>query len=156
MLSAIFSFPFLIANGFSILLLLLALRMRKAARLLLSLLFFGAAFFNVYKAMTSPGAYMYYGDVVVFPLYEQFIKGVFSQHIQFYVIGIAVLQAFIGAFILSKGWMCRIGLSAAVIFLVAIAPLGTGAAFPSSIVMAAACVALLEKLNDAALPEVSS
>jgi hypothetical protein len=56
---------------------------------------------------------------------------------------IAVGQALIGALVLLSGRSLRLGLVGAIVFLVAVAPLGTGAGFPATLILAWAAGLLL-------------
>ncbi len=144
----------LLSNGVSLLLLMLAIWRPVVARWLFCILFIGAAFFNTYTAIVHPEKYLLYADLTALPMYEQFIRGAFSRHITTYIIAIAIGQLLTGIYIGSSGQLYKAALAGAIIFLLAIAPLGAGSAFPCSIVMAAACMVLLRKGADATLLEI--
>jgi hypothetical protein len=150
----IFSPEYLISNGISIVLLLLALARPVTTRVLLCLIFTAAGFFNGVAAFMHPEWYLTYADVAAIPSYERFINGAFSRHITAYVLAIAIGQLSIGIFVGFKGWMQKSALAGAVVFLVAISPLGAGAAFPCTIILAAACMILLFRGSDETFTEM--
>ncbi|MRG45317.1 hypothetical protein GFS24_09330 [Chitinophaga sp. SYP-B3965] len=150
----IFSPEYLISNGIAAVLLLLTFTRPATARSLLCILFTGAAFFNGIAAFMHPEWYLSYADIAAIPSYERIINGAFSRHITAYVLTIAIGQLSIGIFIGSKGWLQKTALAGAVVFLLAISPLGAGAAFPCTIILAAACVVLLFKHSNETLPEI--
>jgi len=139
----IFSPEYMLSNAFAIVVLLLAIKRPFGARALLLMLFAGAALFNIYMATRHPEKYLVYGDLAAFPLYETFIKGSFSRHIMAYVLPIAIIQLLISTGLFMKGKWQHIALIGAIVFFVAIAPLGAGAAFPFTIILAIACLVLL-------------
>jgi len=76
-------------------------------------------------------------------VYKQFIRGWFSYHVTEVVGFIATCQALIAFSMLLKGWWLITGATGAIIFLLAIAPLGVGAAFPFSLIAAAALYCII-------------
>lgn len=143
----IFSPAYLMANLIGLLILIAAVVKPNIARIFLITIFIGAAFFNGAIALREPGLFMAYGDMAVFPVYEQFIYGAFEDNITAFVLSIAGCQLITGMLIAARGRLLKTGLAAAIMFLVAIAPLGAGAAFPCTLLLAAACIILLFKAN---------
>lgn len=141
----IFSPESILSNAVALIFLILALKRPVTARTLISILFIGAACFNGYTAVAHPNAYMEYADLAALPVYETFIRGPFSLHITLYILAIAIAQFAVGICIAGRGTLSRVALTGAIIFLVGIAPLGAGSAFPCSLVLAAACTVLLRK-----------
>lgn len=141
----IFSPESVLSNAISLLLLILAFNRPLTARTLISILFIGAACFNSYTAIVHSEKYMVYADLAAIPAYEKFIRGAFSRHISTYILPIAIAQLAIGICIAGRGALSRAALAGAIIFLLAIAPLGAGSAFPCTVVLAAACMVLLLK-----------
>jgi len=141
----IFSPESVLSNAISMLLLILALKRPVTARTLMSILFIGAAFFNGYTAIIHPGTYMVYAELAALPAYESFIRGAFSRHISTFILMIAIAQLAIGICIAGREVLSKAALAGAIIFLLAIAPLGAGSAFPCTVVLAAACAVLLIK-----------
>lgn len=141
----IFSITYLIANAISLLVLTAAAIWPAVARLLLSLIFIGAALFNAVMAVIHPELFTVYGAMTPSPVYEEFIYGAFQNNITAIVMSISICQLATGFFIAAGGTLLKLGLFAAVFFLVAIAPLGAGSAFPSTLLLAAAAVILFFK-----------
>jgi hypothetical protein len=144
----------MISNGISLLLLLLAIRRPVTARISLSLIFIAAALFNGIAAFMHPEWYLSYANIAAIPLYERIITGAFSEHVTAYVLAIAIGQLCIGIFIGYKGPMQKLALIGAIIFLLAIAPLGAGSAFPCSLLLATACLVLLCRKSTATFREI--
>lgn len=133
-------YPYLFSNLFAIVTLLLAIQSPKAARWILAAVFGMAAVANTRMAAVSPFDYLAYADLALLPIYQDFIRGPFSQHVQEIVLTIAIGQAVISLAFAIGDRLLPIGVIGAVIFLAAIAPLGVGSAFPFSIFFAAAAV----------------
>jgi len=141
----IFSLNYLIANVISLVVLIMAVFWPVIARYLLTLIFIGAAFFNAIMAIREPELFMVYGAMTTSSVYEQFIYGAFHENITAIVVSISICQLVTGIFIASRNALLKPGLLAATIFLLAIAPLGAGSAFPSTVLLAVAAVILLFK-----------
>ena len=122
-----------ISNAAAFLILWTAWKHPRLARLLLFLLFSWASWKNWTTALHDPQFYLEYADLSFLELYKQFIHGWFSSHIREAVGFVATCQALIAASMLLKGWILKLGVIGAIIFLLAIAPLGVGSAFPFSI-----------------------
>lgn len=125
--------PWLISNLVAVLLLLASWRSERWGRLLFSLLFVGAAIVNWNTSLQHPEWYLEYADLSFSALYKDFVQGWFSRHIREMVGTIAVAQALLALALWSRGWLLQTALMGGIIFLLAIAPLGVGAAFPFSI-----------------------
>lgn len=149
-----FSFPFTVTNILAIATAIMAMRWPTLARILLGTIFIGAAFVNTYTALANPQVYITYGELTPSEVYRSIILGPFSQHPQRYVLIIAACQLFIGAATWYKGQIMRVGMIGAILFLLAIAPLGMGSAFPSTLIMATAFGILLTKKIDFNIYEV--
>ncbi|MDH3430393.1 MAG: hypothetical protein OEM60_02655 [Gammaproteobacteria bacterium] len=130
--------PILITNGVAVGLILLALWWPRLTRALFAVIFFAASLFNAYTALTTPEAYLDYAGMAALDIYRDFINGPFRAHTQTLVYLIAAGQMFVGALLTQEGFLCRLGVVGGVVFFVAIAPLGVGSAFPSTLLMAAA------------------
>lgn len=127
---------YIISNAISLLILGLSWKTQRAARLLLFLIFVWASWTNWNEAIVAPLFYLNYGHLTFSELYRRFIIGWFSTHITQAVGLIATCQALIAFSILLKGWMFKTGAAGAIIFLLAIAPLGVGSAFPCTLILA--------------------
>lgn len=150
----IFSPESVLSNAISLLLLILALKRPVTARTLISILFIGAAFINGYTAIDHPEIYLGYADLAALPAYETFIRGNFSRNITAYILTIAIAQLAIGFCVAASGRLSKTALAGAIIFLLAIAPLGAGSAFPCTLVLAAACAILFIKRQPQTLMEI--
>jgi len=139
---------YIIANAFAIILLLLAWKQPRISRALFSILFFWACYTNWHVALTKPDDYLFYANLTFSNAYRDFIYGWFSNHILLMVGFIATCQGLIAISFLLKGWIYRIGSLGAIIFLLAIAPLGVGSGFPCTIIMATALYVLVREKPD--------
>lgn len=140
-----YTVAYIITNVIAILTAVIAMLWPNVGRVFLSGIFIGAAAFNAFTASANPGLYLQFGELTTSGLYRSFILGPFSSHVQAYIFIIASCQVLIGAFFLYKGKLMKTAMLAGVVFLVAIAPLGIGSAFPSSLILATALVILLRK-----------
>src|SRR5215204_2451151 len=115
----------------------------RATRLAFLLLFGWASWTNLTTAINTPQVYEDYANTAFLDLYTDFIRGWFSDHIVEAVTVIALGQAIIAFSLILKGWAFKAGTIAGIVFLVAIGPLGTGSAFPCTLIMALAMSFLL-------------
>jgi hypothetical protein len=134
-----------ISNVVAVLQLIASVKWPRIARLSFFLLFAWASWTNWRTSQQNPQVYLEYADLAWITSYEDFINGWFSKNIQLAVGFVATCQALIAIAMLLKGWIYSAGCIAAIIFLVSILPLGIGAGFPSTGIMALACYILLKK-----------
>ena len=127
----------------SVVMVIISLRLKTLGRILFSLIFLWAGFYNLRTAFIRPDEYLGFAHFTYSEWYHSFITGIFSHHITLIITAIAIGQIAIAILIALRGRAVILGLAGAVIFLVAIAPLGTGSAFPSTILMAIAAILLL-------------
>jgi len=139
---------YIIANTFAIVSLLLAWKQPRIARALFSILFIWACFTNWHVALTRPNDYLFYANLTFSDTYKAFILGWFSNHILQMVGFIATCQGIIAISFLLKGWIYQAGSIGAIIFLLAIAPLGVGSGFPCTVTMAIVLYLLLREKPD--------
>ena len=137
-----------ITNLFAIVSALMAMRWPTIARVLFGSMFICAAVANSYIATSHPAAYLSFGELTLSGLYRSIILGPFAEHVQLYVLIIAACQLFIGIFTCYRGPLMTAAMIGGIVFLVAIAPLGEGSAFPSTLIMAIAFLILLFKKID--------
>jgi hypothetical protein len=143
-----FAAPHIASIVVGALLLVAAWRRPLLARALYFALFTWAAFTNFWTATVRPHVYLEYASLAVLGVYRDFILGFFAEHIQLLVMSVAACQALV-AFGLAVGRpFARIGLVGATCFLVAIAPLGVGSGFPSTLLLAGGAI-LLWRRSDA-------
>ena len=134
---------YFISNAIAIIMLWAASRRVRLSRLLFFLIFAWASWTNWRTAVGNPESYLGEADLTFFALYKQFILGWFSQHILAAVGFIATCQALIAISMLLKGWLLKLGGIGAIVFLLAIAPFGVGAAFPCTVILARAMYLVL-------------
>jgi hypothetical protein len=128
--------PYIGSNMFSILLSIVAALSPQVCRWVFVVMFLGAGIFNAFMAIRQPSMYVdVYGPLAVLELYSSFIYGLFSQYTTAIVLAIAAGQLVVGTLLLTRFGVGALG---GIIFLVAIAPLGIGSAFPATLIMAAA------------------
>lgn len=131
----------IISNVVAALILVVAWRWRNVGRLLFVLLFLWAAQINLRTAILTPTAYLDYARWAI-PPYRAFILGPFARHITAFVAVIAVGQLAIAVLVALRGAAVRLGVLGALTFLLAIAPLGRGSAFPFSLIAGGAAAVL--------------
>ena len=144
----IYLIAYVISNLFALTLLILSFKHVKLARLFFFLLFGWASWANATTALNSPNDYLNYADLTFLPAYKNFIQGWFSMHIRALVGFIAIAQALIALSLLLKGRAYKLSVISAVIFLVAIMPLGIGSAFPCTMILAIAMAKLYKDHNE--------
>jgi len=131
------------SNMVAILQLIAAIYWPRIGRISFALLFAWAAWTNWHTSQQHPEFYLDYAQLAWSTWYIQFIRGWFATHIQATVGLIAICQALIAFSMLLQGWIFKAGCTGAIIFLVAILPLGTGAGFPCTAIMAVAIYRLV-------------
>lgn len=122
---------------------LIALKWPRAAQWLFFLLFVWASYTNFFTSQRTPEVYLEYADLTWSEWYRTFINGWFKTHIKLVVGCVVVYQALIALSMLAKGRIFRTGAWGAILFFLAIAPLGVGSGFPSTVIAAGAMVILL-------------
>ena len=138
----------LISNGVAILQLVAAIKWPRIARFSFFLLFAWAGWTNWQTSQQTPQFYLDYGDLTWSGWYRDFITGWFAEHIKPAVGFIAACQCLIAVSMLLKGRAFKTGCIGAILFLVAILPLGVGAGFPCTAIMAIALFILLQKQSN--------
>jgi hypothetical protein len=136
--------PYTISNVVVLLFLLAAIKKPKLARLLFCVLFAWACWMNYTTSHNNPADYLSYADMAI-PVYKSFINGWFKDHITVMVTLISIGQGAISLGMLLKGWWVRLACIGAIIFLMGIAPLGVGSAFPFSLTASFAAYFILKK-----------
>jgi hypothetical protein len=144
----VYLIAYIISNAFALLVLFFSWRHIKLSRLAFVILFGWASWANWTTALNSPGDYLDYVSLSFFPLYKQFIEGWFSNHILLVVGFIATAQAFIAISLLLKGRIYKAGIIGGIIFLISIAPLGVGSAFPCTLLLALALGMIYKNHNE--------
>jgi hypothetical protein len=134
-----------IANLVAILQLVAAVKWPRIARLSFFILFAWASWTNWKTCLQNPLVYLEYADLTWSNTYKNFINGWFANNITLAVGFVATCQAMIAIAMLLRGWIYSAACIGAIIFLLAILPLGIGAGFPSTAIMTIACYILLQK-----------
>jgi len=116
---------------------------QEIARLLYFLLFLWAGCWNTYLASAHPEEYLTYAPLAYSTAYRSFILGYFASHVTAIVGAIALGQLAIALLVAGRGRAVQLGLLGAIVFLVAIVPLGVGAGFPATVIMAAGAAVLM-------------
>jgi hypothetical protein len=124
-------------------------RWPNAGRLAFVLLFLWAGAWNLRTAIVEPLVYLDYGSLTVSDAYRDFIRGPFARHVTPIVSAIALGQLAIAVLVALRGAAVRLGLLGAIVFLLAIAPLGVGSGFPATLIMTLAAVVLLRRRHAA-------
>lgn len=133
---------FIISNLVAIFSLLAAWRWPRFSRLLFSVLFAWASIVCWITVINDPNVYLQYADLAVLSSYREFINGWFSDHVFLTIALIATLQALVSISLLLRGWIYKTGCVLAIIFLLAILPLGLGSGMPCTLLMAIAVTRL--------------
>ncbi|PKL75458.1 MAG: hypothetical protein CVV27_15285 [Candidatus Melainabacteria bacterium HGW-Melainabacteria-1] len=144
--------PWIITNLLAIALLSGVFRRPRVVQALLSLLFVAAAGFNASLALSTPEVFISgFGPYAAW-FYQPFIYGFFAEHTALLVCAIAVGQAAVGLLLLTGGASARLGMLGGILFLLAIAPLGIGSAFPATLALAASMYHLYRQPLGHSLP----
>lgn len=136
------------SNLIAILQLTAAIRWPRLSRLSFFFLFAWACWINWTEARNNPQEYLNYAHFAWISWYREFIRGWFMNHIPVTVSVIAVCQGLIAISMLLKGRIFQLGAVGSIIFLLAILPLGLGAGFPCTAIMAAAMFLLIKSHKD--------
>jgi hypothetical protein len=121
------------SNIFALLLVVIAAAWPKVARVLFSVLFLGAGVWNLFASFTMPAFYVAtYGHLAT-PPYAAFIFGPFAANPALFVVPIALGQLTIGVLAMGTGMRVRLAMIGVTAFMIGLAPLGVGGAFPFSL-----------------------
>lgn len=141
--------PYLVSNGVALAILALAFVRPRAVKWIWAGIFVWAAAINTLTAHQTPLIYLVYGVLTPSALYQHFIENWFRRHIFLTVQTIAVGQLAIALLLTNGGRARRLGVIGASIFLLAIAPLGVGSAFPFSLTAVASLLVMEWKISAA-------
>jgi hypothetical protein len=112
----------------------------SVGRGLYAALFLWAATVNVRIGLHDPASYQGFAELTLSSTYRAFITGFFARHATEILLAIAAGQAAIGVGLLLRGAIPRFAAVGAVVFMLAILPLGVGSAMPSSLIWAVGAV----------------
>ena len=127
-------FPYVITHVITFIMILICYKWPKIGKVAWGIIFILAGIFNIFTVVKDPQAYLGYRDNAV-DFYKFFIDGVFSSFTIFIVSLIGTGQILVGIFLFRRGKLFLLGILGGIIFLVAIAPLGIGSAFPATLLM---------------------
>jgi hypothetical protein len=118
---------------YALVLVLVAAKWPRVARSIFSILFLGAGVWNLFASLTMPHFYVTTYGPLATPPYAAFINGPFAANPALFVVPIALGQLAIGILATGTGPWVRLAMIGGMVFLLAIAPMGVGAAFPFSV-----------------------
>lgn len=113
-----------------------AVKRPMLARRLYAGLFLYATLVNAAVAFFVPHTYLGNARYALLEGYRSFILGWFSEHVGLVVGAISLGQALVAAGLIRGGAWARVALAGAIVFFLAIAPLGVASAFPASLIWA--------------------
>lgn len=134
--------PYILSNVVALALFFGAVWRPNVVRVAFALIFLVASAVNTYTALVEPTVYLDYAELAVTDAYREFITGPFAEIIVPFLLAIALGQLACSILLFLGGRAARIGALGAAIFLLAIAPLGVGSAFPFSVIAVAALAAM--------------
>ncbi|MCF8336129.1 MAG: hypothetical protein K9H65_05970 [Bacteroidales bacterium] len=137
--------PIILANLVAVVVMLSSYNFPRFMRFIWGLIFIAAGIVNLITVYNAPGIYVDSFGPAAIERYQEIIYGPFSKQPAVYVTLIAVGQILVGALIWSRGFWYYLGLTGGVIFLLAIAPLGVGSAFPCTIILAFGLIFMMRK-----------
>jgi hypothetical protein len=138
--------PYVVSNAVALILIFISYVIPKIARYIWVVIFLAAGVLNLVTVLRTPEVYLVYGKTAILQIYKDFVYGFFSLHIRTVVVGIATGQILVAVLLIFKKLFFWLGVIGGVIFLVAIAPLGIGSAFPSTLLLAMGLIALGQRL----------
>jgi hypothetical protein len=127
------------SNFLALVMVALSWRWKAAGRLAFILLFLVAGIYSLGTAFARPDEYV----SSIRLAYGSFTLRFFLRHPTAIVAVIGIGQLAIAALVSLRNWQVTLGLLGALLFLLGIAPLGTAAGFPASLIMAIAALLLL-------------
>lgn len=140
--------PYLGSQVVSVIVLYSTWKNTRLGRLQFALMFLYAGCYNMYIGFTSPDTYLGFAALAT-PLYRDFINGWFTYNNYILIPMIATGQLAIGVGMLLNGYWVQWASIGVIIFLLSIAPLMVGSAFPFSITVSVAAFLILrnDKMN---------
>ncbi len=137
--------PWIVSNTTALILLFFCWKYPRIGRYLYSVIFLIACIVNVVTLIQIPEVYLDYGPLAFSDFYESIISGIFAENLRLIVSVIAFGQLAISLGIFFGGAFYRPALIFAMIFSIAITPLGIGAAFPVPLIMLISLLILYSK-----------
>jgi hypothetical protein len=142
----------LVSNLAAILFLVVSVKMPRVGRALFGLLFTASAVATWYTVVNNPEFYLDYRNFAVIQYFPKFIDGWFRQNELLSIGFLAALQLLIAVGLQVNGTIFRIAGVLAIVFFLSAIPLGIGAAFPATAIMAFAVFFLLRPFPSTAIP----
>lgn len=140
-----FMLPVILANLLAVVIMLLSYNFPRFMRFIWGLIFIIAGIVNLITVVNEPGVYVDAFGPAAIDFYKEIIYGPFNKQPGVYVALIAGGQILIGSLIWSSGFWYYLGLTGGLIFFLAIAPLGAGSAFPSTVFLAIGLIFMMRK-----------
>jgi hypothetical protein len=136
----------IVSNAFALALIVLCWHLPKVGRAIIGLGFMAAAAVNALTVLNNPQAYVRgFGPEALFPFYEDFIYGPLAADPAAFILPLALAQVIIGLLMFFRGDWLKVGLGGGTVFLLAITPLGRGAAFPMPLLVVVALWVLWQR-----------
>jgi uncharacterized membrane protein YphA (DoxX/SURF4 family) len=137
-----FLIPYIGSQVVSLVVLYAAWKNTRLARLLFAVMFLYAGSYNMYIGFAKPDEYLGFAELAV-PLYRDFINGWFSYNNYVLIPMIATGQLAVAVgMVLNEAWV-KLACLGAIVFLLSIAPLMVGSAFPFSITVSVAAYLIM-------------
>lgn len=140
--------PYAVSNVVAIATLVAATTRPQVARWSVAAMFAYAALYNAWLAFDRPEEYQGFASLAIIPWYSEFIAGPFKSIAMPLILAIAAGQALCAILLALGGRLTAFGAIGVTLFLMAIAPLGVGSAFPFSIAVSLAALATAGTLAD--------
>ena len=138
--------PYLVTHTITLSLLFICHKRPRIGKTAWGVIFVLAGVFNLIYGNVKPAAYLGYGEHAL-GLYQRFIHGAFSTNTGLFISLIALGQVLVGILLFARGMPFLVGILGGILFLLAIAPLGIGSAFPSTLLMALCLIILYVRLK---------
>jgi len=134
-----------IANFVSLAIGFVCFKNSKSGRRIFALVFFIASLLNTILAVFRPSFYLEYGRFSILSIYEEFIYGTFSRNTTILVLLIAICQMAVACGLLGRGIYRTTAIIGALLFLLAMIPLGIGSGFPATLFLIAGLLHILDE-----------
>lgn len=135
--------PYIVTHIIAALFLITAWRAPVMTRVVAALGFTVAGGYNIWTAMDSPSSYVAAFGPHALPMYQTFIYGVFARHTAPIVFAISLGQLAVGVSLFAKLRCRKVGYAGAIVFFIAVTPLGIGPAAPSTLIFASGMALML-------------
>ena len=137
-----FLLPYIFSNIIAFVLILICWKRPTLGRIAFGIIFIAASIANGTIVLQNPDSYQDYAKFAYLEVYRSFITGFFAAYTQPIVLFIAACQFLIGLSLLTLKPLRKLALIGAILFFLAITPLGTGSAFPATLLMGIAVLLL--------------